>query len=227
MSRSPQLTEEEVRERLGLTNDPVIIDDLYNFGQKLEKSAIEHIQIVESKAISFAAYGAAIVTLLVSSSSSWARLGNQWTLWIAFCAGASAVICTYFSIQALLLKQFDYISQDEWLNAECLSDIDKLKRYRILTLWGTIDSHDKIHSTKATALQHAEVWLAGSVIFLVYLLLHIACVRIGLWQSMVKDFAGIPGWQVLTSSTSAGLLCGLVLGLTFIVLIFSRSRGTT
>src|SRR5664280_152095 len=104
MSRSPQLSEEEVRERIDHTDDPAVLDDLYNFGQKLEQAAAEHVRIVESKAISFAAYGAAIVTLLVSSSSSWARLGNQWTLWIAFCAGASAMICTYFSVQALLLK---------------------------------------------------------------------------------------------------------------------------
>ena len=144
MSRSPQLSEEEVRERIDHTDNPAVLDDLYNFGQQLEKSAIEHIRIVESKAMSFAAYGAAIVTLLVSSSSSWARTGNQWTLWIAFCAAFSAVICTHFAVRALSLKEFEYVSQDEWLNAECLSDIDTLKRYRILTLWGTIDSHDKI-----------------------------------------------------------------------------------
>ena len=41
MSRSPQLSEEEVRERIDHTDDPAVLDDLYNFGQTMEKASVE------------------------------------------------------------------------------------------------------------------------------------------------------------------------------------------
>ncbi len=77
-----RLSEEEVRERLKLCEDPKIVDEIYSFGQTLQKETIDQIHILESKATSFAAYGAAVVTLLVSSSSIWSGLRNRWSAWI-------------------------------------------------------------------------------------------------------------------------------------------------
>ena len=79
MTTSAYLSEKEVRERLDRCSDPNIVDEIYTFGQILEKSAVDQINILESKAVSFAAYGAAIVTILVSSSAAWSNLGNGLT----------------------------------------------------------------------------------------------------------------------------------------------------
>jgi hypothetical protein len=109
------------------------------------------------------------------------------------------------------------------LKTECLTKLHTLKRYRILTLWGTIRSHGKVQREKAVELQRAQVWLMGSVTFLFYLLLHVAFVRslsgdfwIALGQSSVHNPLGIPGWQNLLNSSGllGGLACGSVLGLT-------------
>jgi hypothetical protein len=134
------------------------------------------------------------------------------------------------------LKEFECISEDEWLKRECLSKIETLKRYRILTIWGTIASHGKVQEDKAAKLQRAQVWLTGAVIYLVYLLIHIALVRslndslqdnswIAFRQCMINNPLGIPCWQNLLCSPSPliGLVGALVLGLT-LVLIFRYSR---
>jgi hypothetical protein len=228
-----RLSEEEVRERLKLCEDPEIVNEIYGFGQTLGEEVIEQIKTLESKATLFAAYGAAIVTLLVSSSSIWTNVGNRWSAWIAVCAGLCGLMCTYFSIKAMSLKKFECISEDEWLKRECLSKIYTLKRYRILTMWGTIESHGTIQREKALELQRAQVWLMGGVVYLVYLLLHIAFVRslsdnfwITLRQFALCNPLRIPGWQNLLSSpgTLGGLICALVLGLTMTLVVWYSSR---
>jgi hypothetical protein len=230
------LSEEEVRERLKLCEDPEIVNEIYNFGQTLEKEVIDQIRTLESKATSFAAYGAAIVTLLVSSSSIWSGLGNRWSAWIAVFASVCGLMCTYFSVRAMSLKAFECISEDEWLKRECLSKIEMLKRYRILTIWGTIASHSRVQEDKAKQLQRAQVWLIGAVVYLVYLLLHIAFVRsfldsfecnfwVALRQCVIHNPPGIACWQNLLCSPCAlsGLVGALILGLTMI-LVFRYSR---
>jgi hypothetical protein len=235
MSDTSRLSEQEVRERLRLCEDSKIVDEVYSFGQTLRKEVVEQIRVQESKATYFAAYGAAIVTLLVSSSSTWSGLGNQWTLWIAFCAGACGLICTYFSVRVISPKKVECISEDEWLKSECFSQIDTLKRYRILTLWETIDSHDVAQREKATTLRRAQVWLTGSIVFLVYLLLHVAFLRtfsnkfwlaLGQFGGGIRNYSGIQGWQSLFSSPGVlgGLICALILGLTFAFFIWHSLR---
>jgi hypothetical protein len=228
------LSEEQVRERIQACEDAAVIDELYTFGQGLAQETVDSIRSVESKATSFAAYGAAIVTLLVSSSATWSNLGNKCTLWIGFCAGITGLLCTYLSISALSLKEYECISQDEWLKEECFSRVEKLKRYRILTLWGMITSHGNVQRGKATKTLRAEIWLTASVSCLVYLLLQITVIRafdgfkssvwISLWKSVIHYTLWIPGWQYLLSRSSiSSLITLLPLGLIGL-LALRRSR---
>lgn len=220
--QSPRLTEIEVRERLSLcAENAEVIDELYDFGKVLSDEVLDRIRALESKAVSFAAYGAAIVTFLVSSVSIWSKAGNQWSPWISACAGFCGLICTCFALRALWLREYEWISEDEWMNKGCLSKIDTLKRYRILTIWGAIHAHSRVQSEKARELQRAQVWLMASVIYLVYLLLHIAFVVnldnkfwIPFWQRMIEGHLRIPGWQ-----SCGGWACPLILGLTLALVI--------
>lgn len=218
---APRLSEEQVRERLDACSvNADVINELYDFGQTLGSEVNDRIRAVESKAVSFAAYGAAIVTLLVSSMSIWSKAGNQWSPWISACAGICGLLCTCFSIRVLTLRKYEWISEDEWLKIECLSNINTLKRYRILTMWGTIHSHGKAQSEKARELQCAEVWLTGSVIYLVFLLFHAVFlsfesnVWIPLWQRMIESHLGIPSWE-----RCGGYACFLILGLTLAFIV--------
>jgi hypothetical protein len=179
------------------------------------------IRAIESKAISFAAYGAAIVTLLVSSLATWSGLGNHCSVWIAVCAGICGLACTFFSVRVLLLRKFPWHSEDDWLKTECFSSIFKLKRYRILTTWAIIHSHNEHHEVKATYMGHAQVWLTGSVIFLIYLLVQVALLvnfphvlRVWIGESFLGS-SGIWG----------GAGCALILGMTFILLFWRSTKS--
>ena len=61
------LSKDEVLKRLKLCEDPRVIDEVYAFGQQLMKDAIQNLRSLDSKAVWFAGYGAAIITLLPSS----------------------------------------------------------------------------------------------------------------------------------------------------------------
>jgi hypothetical protein len=163
-----------VRERLKLCKEIKVIEEIYSLGQSMLKDIIDSIRIVESKAISFAAYGAAIVTLLVSSSAAWSKLGNKWTPWICVCAGLCALMCTVLSVKAIALQQHESISQDEWLNKESLDNELNIKRYHILTIWGAMTSRINIQAKKVIGLHRAQRWLTVSVVVLVVLLFQVA-----------------------------------------------------
>jgi hypothetical protein len=216
-----RLSEDEVRQRLSLCDGNAdVVNELYDFGHILGSEVNDRIRAVESKAVSFAAYGAAIVTLLVSSISIWSKLGNQWSPWISACAGFCGLMCTYFSLRVLALRQYEWISEDEWLKSECFSKLNTLKQYRVLTMWGTIHSHGRVQSEKASELQRAQIWLAGSVVYLVYLLFHVVFLSfetnfwIPFWQRMVQGHLGIPSWE-----HCGGYGCLLILGLTLGLII--------
>jgi hypothetical protein len=164
------------------------MDDVYAFGQKLADEALERVRSVEHKATLFAAYGTGIVTLLVSTFSTWANSGNRHTLWIALCASACAALCTYYAVDVLRLRQGNFTSEAEWMNGECLNDIVTLKKYRILTLWGAIDSRFRQQRYQATALLRAEFSLTFSGLFLVYLLVHLASLQ--LFGHVIERFHG-------------------------------------
>lgn len=221
-----RLSEQEVRQRLILcAENSDVINELYDFGKVLGSEVVDRIRSVESKAVSFAAYGVAVVSFLIASVAVWSKLGNQWSPWISACAGFCGLMCTYFSLRVLALREFEWISEDEWLKAECLSKTNVLKQYRILTMWGALHSHGTVQSEKARELRRAQVWLAGSVVYLVYLLLHVAFVSpknnfwVSLWQRMVQGHLGIPSWE-----RCGGYGCTLILGLTLILVAWRAWR---
>jgi len=227
-SISPRLLDEQVRERLTLCKSDEIVDELYTYGQTLIGEALERIRSIESKAVSFAAYGSAIVTILVATSKSWSKLGNQWSPWIAFCASLCALACTCLCVRALSLRQYEVTSQDEWLDKDCLAkSIQFLKRYRILTMWGLLDSYTVAQEQKAAKLQRAETWLAASVGYLVFLLFQLAFILassdghwLSFWQGVggplrvVGVSVGAFRW-VYWGSGQLWLYCGLGLALAF------------
>lgn len=236
-STSSRLSEEEVVKRLESCDSDDVLDELYVFGQSMMKDADSHIRIVETKSQSFAAYGLAVITLLVSTSSGWLHVGNQYDPAIALCAAICALICTYLSISALKARPYDCISEDEWLNADCLSKLTELKRYRILIMWGAVSSYGKIQDERSKKLVTAQTWIEGSGGYLVLLLFHIAYVRSGLgtvlWIAAGEGWRGIanslriPKWNP-PYTESGGLLgwiaCILILG-TALGIIIRRVRA--
>jgi protein-S-isoprenylcysteine O-methyltransferase Ste14 len=206
MQSTAMLTQAEVEDRLYLCQDNSEINsELYDFGLHLKQEMIDRVRSIESRAVTLAAYGAAIVTLLVSSSASWSKLGN-WAIWIAVSAALYGTACTWFAIRAISLREQEWNSENEWLKVECLSEtLDFLKQYRILILWGFIHSRDCIRAQKARELRRATVWLEAAVVSLLVLLCRVATL------ATVEGFGAIRGWKF--SPHFGGGICVLILGL--------------
>jgi hypothetical protein len=229
-----RLTEDQVRERLHLCESPEIVDELYTYGQTLAAENLERIRSIESKAVSFAAYGSAIVTILVSSSKSWAQLGNQWSPWLAFYAALCGLVCTCLCVSALSLRKYEVTSEDEWLEPECLSKtIYFLKRYRILTTWGLLDAYIAAQKQKAKKLQSAQVWLTGSVGYLSLILFQLALLHASgnthwfePWQRAVHYDLWSSWWKNLVcgAGTLGDRYGALLLGLP-LLLVYRGSRS--
>lgn len=177
-----RLTEKQVRERLALVTKPEIAKDIYDFGNSLLKESAERVKGLESKATLLAGYGIAVITLLVSSSASWSKVGNNWSFVIAAVGAICGFICTTYAVSALKLGLHALISQDEWLEEQCLAaDFIVLQRYRVLTLWGTIDSYMVAHARKASRLLKAQFWLTVSAAFLLLFLLQLTFINAGVY----------------------------------------------
>jgi len=108
-----RLSEPEVRERLGLCLDSNVIDEVYSFGQLMLNATVETTRILDSKAASMAAYGGAIVTLLVSTTGGWVHLGNTWTLIIAAIAAISGFGAAIFAVRTMALRDFEWLGEAE------------------------------------------------------------------------------------------------------------------
>jgi hypothetical protein len=226
---SPRMSEKQVRERLGRVTDLKVANELYSLGQSMVNEVVGSIRTLESKATLFAAYGTAIVTLLVSSSATWSNLGNQLTAWISVCAGLATLTCTIFSVKSLALKKYKIVSQEEWLEAECLQSELKLKQYHILAIWSALESRFEVQLEKLRELRSAQRWLQVAVAIMAFLLFQIALVKsYRLAQghgSGVGNVLGMQLWQLICGHSFAVscLACGLVLGL-ILFLVFRSDR---
>jgi hypothetical protein len=186
-----RLTEEEVRARLKVCTETAVIDEIYTFGQMLLKETVASFRLLDTKAASIAAYGAAIVTLLVSSSSTWLPLGGHGAAVVGFLAGLAAFLAAFFSVRALALMNVEWLSEREWLEESCLNATDKLKRYRILTIWGAMSSRKDAHLEKVRRLKNAQFFLIAAVFLLLIVLFQIVW-NLGLSQSL-----GLAGWKIV------------------------------
>jgi hypothetical protein len=159
-----QLSENEVRERLAACKEqPEVVEEIYDFGKILLARVSDDIRHIELKAASLAAYAGAIITLLVSTSATWARVAGVTSGIIAVGAGCLAFVAACFSVSGLALRKFEWISQKEWLSEKCLGDVHELKRFRVLTMWGVISSYRRAHTEKADRLVAAQSILVLSV----------------------------------------------------------------
>jgi hypothetical protein len=112
-----QLTEEEVERRLLSCENAEIMEELYSFGTVLVRQVVEDIQHVDSKAASMAAYSGAILTFLVSQQV-WS-ITNQFAKYGTILAGLVAAAGLVLAVKARWLEEFEWFSQEDWLEASC------------------------------------------------------------------------------------------------------------
>ncbi len=183
------LVESEVEQRLLACKErPEIVDELYSFGQSLVKQVVEDIHHLDLKAGSLAAYCGATITLLVSTQGSWSQVADGWVYLNVIASGSAALLGAILAISVLALRNFEWFSQKEWLESSCFDNLTKLKRYRVLTMWGVITSYRKAHITKARRLVKAQWFLVTAGCFLLLALVA------GLRSYMIHHDLGLTWW---------------------------------
>lgn len=162
----PRLTETEVRKRLASYNDTAVTDELYTFGTRMVDKALERFKGLDTKAVAVAAYSIGIITLLVSSKAT-QEAGLGWMVVFPLGSAIAAFVAAACAVSALWLRQSKWFSQDGWLNAKHLSDVEALRRYQIINMWGVWDSHQSACDGKALRIAAAEGSLLVSAVLLI------------------------------------------------------------
>jgi len=174
MGMKGQINESEVLRRLELCTDVAIGDELYQFGERLLTYRIDISHRLDSKASAMAGYSGAILTLLIASYGNWINIAGRDAFAAIMLAGTFAFIAAALAVFAMALRKFTWFTQNEWLKEECIEHPEKLKGYRVLTLWGVLSSYENICARKAAWLRFAQYALMASGFLLLFALLQIA-----------------------------------------------------
>jgi hypothetical protein len=163
-----RLTQEEVNERLSGDLSEETIHELYEFGWKIVENARDDIKHLDMKAGAFAAYSGAVITLLVSGFGLWSKYAGPWMFICVLASVLFMIAVACCSIYGLFLKDFQWFSQESWLDSEYFENIKTLKEYRIFSMCGVITSYRDAHDKKVGLLESAQKFLiiAMALLFL-------------------------------------------------------------
>jgi hypothetical protein len=178
IKRRGHLTTEEVRERLASYKEPTTTDELYDFGKMLITETLDRVKSLDNKAAAVAAYSVGLITLLVSTRLSWSGGLHPWAAGLPLCGGVAAFFAALYAVRALVLKRYNWFSENEWMERDCLADRDRLRRYHVLAMWKVLGSHNLVCETKASRITTAQWLLLAAAVILVLSLGDVLAVRL-------------------------------------------------
>jgi hypothetical protein len=164
---SPYLSQDEVKERLAIYEDDKITEELYGFGTMLINNAVQRFARLNATVGLTVAYCAGLITMLISTATVWTKGVGQWERLLPIGAGAIAGLAAAIAISGMTLRNIDWFSQDDWMNAACLRDSRKLKKFHILSMWRVVDSYGSAYQTKSGRVKRAQqlTALAAALLF--------------------------------------------------------------
>lgn len=165
------LTEDDMRNRLASYENPAITDELYDSGRWLVAQAQEYETHLERKAVATAAYAIGMITVLTSTYGSWGKVIDKSLVPVIFVSALAAFVAAAYAVRALRLKEYQWISPNEWLNADCLTGRERLRKYRLLAMWKVWRYYITHSEKKADKIQRAQGWLLFAAIILVFSLI--------------------------------------------------------
>jgi hypothetical protein len=166
-----QLSEEEVSRRLQSYHSKPITDELYQFGEFLLREVVERFDFLDKKANTIAGYSGGIAALVVSTFDIWRKALSEWAVPIMFLAALAALVAAGFGLSSVALAQVDWFSPREWFHEDCLEDAERMRKYRILTMYTIRQNHLAVVNAKADRVQWATsaLWIAGGLLLLALL----------------------------------------------------------
>jgi hypothetical protein len=170
-----ELNEPEVRRRLALCKDAGVMHELYEMGGTLVRDAEERLHRIDDKAGKLAAYCGGLVTIVTSTSSLWFSSSGFWERLFTALGATLAASAVVLAVHTMRLQTVQWYSEDDWLNIDCLDKEHKIKKFRVLTMWAIISSHDSVYRQKTSHITRVEYLTVGAIaVLFIALLLFLA-----------------------------------------------------
>lgn len=167
------LAYQEVKQRVQ-TSHADVVDELYSFGEKLVSDAVDRLAKSDSKASALAAYCGGLVTLVVSTSAIWGKYLDLYSSVVVVAAIFFFIVSAWLAAGSTHPQATEWYSDNDWLRQECLQDRERLRRYRVLTMWQILKSHQEAFRAKTRRVRYAVLLLKIASVLLFAAFLEIA-----------------------------------------------------
>jgi hypothetical protein len=166
----PALEYAEVRQRVKNSGADVV-DEIYYFGEKLVSDAVDRLAKSDNKASGLAAYCGGLITLIMSTSPFWSRYLDLFSSVVVIVAVLCLITSAWMALGSTHPEPTEWYSDNDWLRSECLQAREQLRRYRVLTMWRVLASHQKAFRKKMRHIWRAVVLLkiASALLFVAFL----------------------------------------------------------
>ncbi len=155
-----ELSENQVRARIGAYENLQTTDEIYTFGRMLLTEEVARIRVIESKATVTAGYASAVLVFVFSRFHAFPDMDLRikvLTVVIAVLASLGIVLAVW----ALRISQARWFSDREWFqNDDGLGEnVDLRKRYYIVAMHDVKTETNRDNTQKATLVQWAQACL--------------------------------------------------------------------
>jgi hypothetical protein len=158
---------EVVKKSLREHSTAELADQLSRFGDLMINEVLFRSGAIEAKAQSALGWALAILAFLLIGSDIKENPGLLRAIPLTLCA-LSALWSTWWSYDALRLRKWTWPSQVDWFQHDLFGDIDRLRRYHLLSLLENHQWHNTENAKKAKALERAQYGLFAAAILLAF-----------------------------------------------------------
>ena len=153
---------------------PEVVDELYSFGEKLVSDAVDRLSKSDSKASALAGYCGGLVTLVASTSAFWGKYLDIYSLMATVVAVSLFIVSAWLAAGSTHPQATEWYSDNDWFREGCLQARERLRRYRVLTMWRILTSHQEAFRRKTRRVRNAVLLLKIASLLLLFTFLEIA-----------------------------------------------------
>jgi hypothetical protein len=151
-----------------------VVDEVYCFGEKLISDAVDRLAKSDNKASALAAYCGGLVTLIISTSPLWGKYVDPYFAVVVVAAILCLMTGAWTALGSTHPQPTEWYSDNDWLRSECLQAREQLRRYRVLTMWRVLASHQRAFREKMRLIRRAVIFLKVASVLLLVAFLDVA-----------------------------------------------------
>jgi hypothetical protein len=144
-----------------------LTEELFSFGQLLLDEVQQRTAQLDTKLVSLLGWNAAILAFLLVGDASWAGSAQKTSIattimmLLATLSSLGAVACSFLGVKTAV---FQFSSEKDWFQTSLFNDVLKLKKFHLISMLETHQSHSRLNERKGQRAHQAEWLLAASAI---------------------------------------------------------------